>query len=238
MASIDYGRFYRLLTRCTEVAAQAGLPGIVSIVYKDKAEAPIVAFINGCKGTETAMASFVKENREALEALGQLDGPYRVGRSTVAAMIGQIALPDTLKSQPTDTDKLNAIERLVDVIDDYAGQPWADSLLQGELGTQAPKTVKELTEAIAANKVLAKAQLDRAAAYGPAYEAYLGFKRVVRDALGPNSKEYKRIHLRATSGTPAETGAAKPDAPKNDAGAQKPDANGATPPNDPANPPA
>ena len=224
MSNIDYGRFVRVLTRCTEVAAQPGLPPIVSIVYKDRSEAPIAAFLTACKTTENTMAAVVKESGEATAALDKLDAPYRVGRSTVAAMLGNVALPSTLKSQPTDTDKLNAIERLLDMIDDHAGQPWADHLLQGELGTQAPKTIKELTEAVAANKAMSKAQLERAAAYGPAYEAYLGFKRVVRDALGPTSKEYKRIHLRAEA------------SPKN--GAEKPDANDATPPADPVNPPA
>jgi hypothetical protein len=34
--------------------------------------------------------------------------------------------------------------------------------------------------------------------YGSTYEKHLGFKRVVRDAYGPASKQYRRIHLRAS----------------------------------------
>jgi len=42
----------------------------------------------------------------------------------------------------------------------------------------------------------------RAAAYGLAYEKYLAFKRVVRDAYGPSSKQYPRIHVRARETDP------------------------------------
>jgi hypothetical protein len=44
--------------------------------------------------------------------------------------------------------------------------------------------------------------------YGSAYEKYLGFKRVVRDALGPGSKQYKRIHMRAAAAAADEGGEA------------------------------
>ena len=115
---------------------------------------------------------------------------------------------------------MNAIEKLLDVLDEHVGQPWADDLIQGEFGTKGAKAVKELNESIAANKALNKAQMARAQAYGPAYEKYLRFKRVVRDALGPSSKQYRRIHLRASSGDvegdsapPASAGAPAPASP-------------------------
>jgi hypothetical protein len=64
-----------------------------------------------------------------------------------------------------------------------------------------------MSESIAANKVLSKARSDRAAAYGPTYEKYLRFKQVVRNAYGPGSKQYRRIHLRAAPGAAiAESG--------------------------------
>ncbi len=64
-------------------------------------------------------------------------------------------------------------------------------------------------EAIDANKALAKAKTDRATAYAPTYEKFLRFKQVVRNAYGPSSKQYKRIHLRqAAGGTSAEPPAA------------------------------
>jgi hypothetical protein len=198
--AIDYVRFVRVTTRCAEVGTDPGISSIVGLIYKETAEAPMKAFLEASTAVDNATSAFAKENKEALAALSKLDGPYRVARSAVVAVLPETVLPDTLKTQPTDTDKLIAIERLLDVIDDNVGTPWANALLVGEFGQQAPKTVKELTEAIAANKTHAKAVTARAAAYGPAYEAYLPFKRVVRDALGPASKEYRRIHLRASPG--------------------------------------
>jgi hypothetical protein len=110
-----------------------------------------------------------------------------------------------LKSQKTDTDQLNAIEALLDVLDEHAGQGWADEQAQSGFGKKAAGTVKELNEAIVANKALSEAREVRARSYGPAYERYLRFKRVVRDALGSTSKQYKRIHLRgAVAGAAAE----------------------------------
>lgn len=203
---IDYERFVRVCSRCVEVAGDPKLPAVIGAVYKATAEAHILAFLDASKAAEIAATDFTRENQEATQALNALDGPYRVARSTVVAVMPETVLPDTLKKQPTDTDKLNAIERLADLVDEHAGQPWADALLQSEFGKQAPATTKEVTEAIAANKVLSRARMARAAAYGPAYEVYLPFKRVVRDALGPASKEYRRIHLRA-SPTSADSGA-------------------------------
>ena len=74
--------------------------------------------------------------------------------------------------------------------------------------------VKELYEAIEANKVRSSARTERAKAYGPTYEKYIAFKRVVRSARGPHSKEYHhRIHIRGTAGgedTVAPTAPAAP----------------------------
>lgn len=204
--SIDYDRFERVTTRCVEVGTDPGLPSIIGLLFKETAEAPIQAFLQASTAVDSAMSAFGRENREALDALNKLDGPYRSARSAVLAVLPETVLPSTLKSQPTDTDKLNAIERLVDVIDDHMGKAWADVLLAGDFGQQAPKAVKELNEAIAANKALSKAIGARAAAFGPAYEVYLRFKRVVRDTLGPGSKEYRRIHLRASPGSGGQGG--------------------------------
>jgi hypothetical protein len=207
MSNIDYVRFVRILTRCAEVATEKDLPPIIGHVYQASAKPHVEAFFAATDDVDKATTAFAKENREGLDALRELDTPYRVARSATLAVIKDAKLPDTLKSQPTDTDQLNAIEKLLDIIDDHAGEPWADALLQGEFGTKGAAAVKELNESIAANKALNKAQMARAQAYGPAYESYLSFKRVVRDALGPGSKQYRRIHLRASAGTGADDGA-------------------------------
>ena len=201
---IDYGRFNRVVSRCVEVADEPDADPIVVSVFKEKFAAQATSYLAIDLAVSDAMTAFAKENREALDALGALDGPYRVARSAVAAVLPGTELPDTLKSQPTDTDQLNAITRLLDIIDDHSDKAWADALLKGEFGTKAPKTLLELSESIAANKGLSKAKSDRAAAYGPTYELYLGFKLVVRNAYGPGSKQYRRIHLRASLGTSNE----------------------------------
>jgi len=201
--SIDYERFTRYLNRCKEVANEPGMNPIAVAVYKEALDGPATAYLNAYDAMSKAIAAHEKEHGEAHKALAELDSPYRVARSAVMTMHPETvkALPDTLKSLPTDTDQLSAITRLLDVIDDYEGSPWADALLKGEFGVKAAAAIKEINEGIASNKALSAAQVERAKAYGPAYEKYLGFKRVVRNALGPGSKQYKRIHMRAAPGT-------------------------------------
>lgn len=199
----------------------------VVVVYDTTLKDTAQAYLAAAAAVTAAQTSYAKEHKEAMDALATLDASYREARAVVAAIKPETKLPDTLKTQPTDTDKLKAIEDLLDVVDDHVGEAWADALLQGEFATKAPATIKEVTEGIAANKVLSKAQEDRATLYAPTYERYLPFKRVVREALGPKSKQYKRIHLRAAAtsaeeepeggggeGTPATPAA--PDAPSGD----------------------
>lgn len=202
--AIDYKRFQRVMDRCKEVGTDPKSPTIVGLVYKSKAEGPIMAYLEAEKAVTAALSAYTKERREGLEALEKIDGPYRAARSVAAAMVPDRRLPDTLKSEPTDTDQVRAVEGLLDAVDDHVGTPWADELLAGPFGQLAPQVVKEVYESISANKDLAKAITNRAAAYGPAYEAYLPFKRVVRETLGPASLQYRRIHLRASPKKPTD----------------------------------
>jgi len=202
MSTIDYPRFERLATRCAEIAAEPGMKPSVVRVYEEVLKSEGVGFLAAQHAVTAAETSFSKEDSEASQALAALDAPYREARSVVLAYAPETKLPDTLKSLKTDTDQLNAIEALLDVLDDHAGQAWADEQAQSGFGTKAAATVKELNEAIAANKALSAAREARARSYGPAYEKYLRFKRVVRDALGATSKQYKRIHLREAAAAP------------------------------------
>jgi len=204
MTAIDYGRFNRVLTRSAELAGEPGMKQSVLRVYNDVLKESAHRFRTAHAAVSQAEAAFRKENREALEALDLLDQPYRETRSVVLAFVPEASLPATLKVQPTDTDKLNAIESLLDRLDEHTGEPWAEEQSKGTFGQLAPRTVIELNEAIAANKALADAREERAAAYGPAYERYLRFKRVVRDGLGAKSKQYKRIHVRGSSAEEGE----------------------------------
>ncbi|MEO7329873.1 MAG: hypothetical protein ABI193_14945 [Minicystis sp.] len=204
MATIDYARFTRVLNRCEEVAQEPGMKASVVLVYKEVLKGPSQAYLAADDGVTKAGSSFGKENKEALGALQALDGVYREARSVVAAFVTGIVLPDTLKTCRTDTDKVDAIEALVGIFDEHTGEKWADTLSSGDFGTRALVTIKEIHEAIEANKGLSEARTARAAAYGPAYEAYLKLKRVVRNALGPASKQYKRIHFRDANATVTE----------------------------------
>jgi hypothetical protein len=202
--SIDYERFARVLSRSIEIAAEPEVNPVVVAIFKETLDAEATAYLVKEAAVSDAMTSFAKENREALSALSALDTPYRVARSALLAVLPDTQLPDTLKSLPTDTDQLTAISRLIDLIDDHAGKPWADALLEGDFGASAPKAIKELNESIVANKALSKARTARAEAYGPTYEKYILFKQVVRNAYGPGSKQYRRIHLRASPGAAEE----------------------------------
>ncbi len=215
MATIDYGRFTRALNRCGEIAAEPGMKATVVLVYQEVLMSAAQTYLAADDGVTKAESSFGKENKEAIDALEALDGIYREARSVAAAFVTGLVLPDTLKTQRTDTDKVDAIEDLVGILDEHAGETWADTLSSGDFGQKAPKTIKEIHEAIEANKGLSEARTARAGSYGPAYEAYLKFKRVVRNALGPASKQYKRIHFRdantAVKDEPAPVnGASKP----------------------------
>lgn len=204
MGTIDYSRFQRMLLRSAEVAAEAGMKVSVVRVHNETLKPAADAFLAAHEAVRKAETAFRKENKEAVDALAMIDVPYKEARSVVRAFAPETVLPVALRSQPTDTDKLDAIEKLIHTLGDHGSQPWAIEIAQGEVGQRAAVTVKELNEAIAANKGLAQARVARAAAYEPAYERYLRFKRVVRDALGSRSRQYKRIHLRAPGSAPAE----------------------------------
>ena len=222
MSAIDYARFDRLVTRCAEIAAEPGMKPSVVRVHEEILKGAGEGFRSAHREVTAAETSSSKEGSEARLALAELDAPYREARSVVLAYAPETKLPDTLKSQKTDTDQLNAIEALLDVLDEHAGQAWADEQAQSGFGKKAAGAVKELNEAIVANKALAEAREVRARSYGPAYERYLRFKRVVRDALGSTSKQYKRIHLRVAAAGAAEAEEVGAEAPLGAGGAGTP----------------
>jgi hypothetical protein len=199
MGAIDYGRFQRVLQRCAEVVSEPDIERSVARVYSETLKGPADTFLSAHVAVRTAETSFRKDNREAFDAIGALNTPYQEARRLVLAFAPETVLPDALRSLSTDTDRLDAIEQMLDALDDHAGERWADDLAQGSFGQLAASVVKELNEAIAANKALDAAREARAAFYGPAYERYLRFKRVVREAHGAKSRQYQRIHLRNPS---------------------------------------
>jgi hypothetical protein len=198
--NINYERFVRVLERCAELGQQAGINPAIAHVYNVALAGPAAAYLDADSAVSDALVACEKESAEAFQALSFLETPYKVARSTLKAIHPETvkARPATLASLTTDTDKLKAIRWLHDEIQKHAGAAWADAQLTGEFGLKAEAALKEIGEAIDANKDLTTAKMARAAAYEPAYVKYVDFKQVVRDALGAGSKEYRRIHLRAS----------------------------------------
>ncbi len=166
MATIDYGRTTRLRTRMGERLADAELSPIVKNVYEDSVRAAVSAYLAANAALGPAETNAKKEVREGAEAL--LDQPSRQARAVVVDYHPDTSLPETQKSQPTDTDRKHAIASMLDILDDHTGEAWA-----GEFGQSASRVVQELDEALTANTTLSAARDARAAAYGPAYERYL-----------------------------------------------------------------
>jgi hypothetical protein len=199
MAAIDHDRFNRVLTRCAELAAEPGMKQSIVRVHTDILKDASDHFRSAHWDVQQAQTAYGEKSADAERVLAALDAPYRETRSVVLAFVPAAKLPDTLKVQPTDTDRQNAIESLRKVLDSHTGKPWADEQKIGEFGQQAPAALVVLSKAIATNNALADARHARTVAYDAAYERYLRFKQVVRDALGQSSKHYKRIHLRRSS---------------------------------------
>jgi hypothetical protein len=196
---MNYPRLQRLLKRAKEVGCEADAKPQLVGVYKRILEEPLTVFLAAYDALEDAESSWRKESGEAHRELQMFDAVYKTNRSVLAAHKPDEKLPDTLKACTTDTDKVSAIERMLHVVEGYKNETWAAEILAGEFGTQAPTVIQEISEAIDASKQVTKAKADRARAYGLAYEKLLAFKRVVRDACGPTSKQYSRIHIRRGS---------------------------------------
>lgn len=200
MAAVDLDKMARLLVRCEEIALAPDAKTMVKTTYLGVLEEPAHAFMDANRAVVKIESLQAKEMREANVALERLDQPYREARSVVKAFVPTAKVPLTLKQLTTDTDRLQAIGGLLDVLKEYESATWAGELMGGVFGQTAASAMNELAEAIAASRALADARKTRTDALEPAYEAYLRFKRVVRDAIGSKSHEYRRIHIRSSSG--------------------------------------
>lgn len=209
MTVLNFDVVYRLLTRAAEIAAEPEMHPSVISVYNGILKAPAEACIQAHEAIAEAEGACARARREAAEALDGLDPHYKVARAVVLAFLPDVVLPDTLKSLATDTDKLNAIAAVLKAINDNASEAWAAGLLAGPFGASGPKAADALKAAVASSKALSKARDERGAAVALAHAKFVPWKRVVREALGSRSVQYRRIHI--TSGRRPK--AAKADAP-------------------------
>jgi hypothetical protein len=186
----------RLVMRSGEVATTPGMAEEVTQVYSDVLAPAGAVFCTSHEAVAIAQTQAAKKALAVEGLLAEFDAVYRAARSVVLAYEPATTLPDTLKAQPTYTDALCALTTLVKVVKVHAGETWADKLSAGRFGTLAPKVEMGLTESISAGNVLAVARQQRANAYVAAYDRYLAFKRVVRDALGSSSVYYRKLNPR------------------------------------------
>ena len=175
----------------------------VKRVYNDILADDSATYLAAYQGLADAEVVAKKEGDEGVKALASIGPAYLKARSVAARYVKDVALPETLKSLTTDTDRKTAIGELLSILDDNDEEnDWAKELMTsvpGEpraFGELAPEAIREISEWTAANVALSKAVRKRAEAFGAAYEAYLEFKDVVRNTYGPKSIEYRRIHLR------------------------------------------
>lgn len=213
MSSIDYPRFLRLVKRSQRLAAKPDVNNLVKVIFDAKFAAPAQRYTNAYAALVDMEAKQRKERREALGILEDIDQPYKEARHVVAAFVKDLAIPLTLKSISTATDKLTAIERLLEIVDAHApeegeegegagegdsAESWAQAVLASPFGQLAPVAIREISEWTDADDELEKAVRERAAAFTEAWPRFLEFRRQVRLSYGQNSIHHRRLVVRAT----------------------------------------
>jgi hypothetical protein len=204
MSHIKFGRFARYMVRSAEMAATVGMSSAVTNTYTGVLRVPAEAYLAAHAAVTSAETVFAKKDTVARTALEKIDQPYRVARTTAMAFMPELRLPEVLSQQTTDTDQSTAVRALIEAVKSQAGQPWADDLMAGIFGQLAPASITAIAEATAANLALAQATTLRQKAYAVAHPPYIAFKKVVREALGAHSKEYRRIHAPTKRGAAEE----------------------------------
>lgn len=213
VSSIDYPRFLRLVKRSQRLAAKPDVNNLVKVIFDAKFAAPAQRYTNAYAALVDMEAKQRKERREALGILEDIDQPYKEARHVVAAFVKDLAIPLTLKSISTATDKLTAIERLLEIVDAHApeegeegegagegdsAESWAQAVLASPFGQLAPVAIREISEWTDADDELEKAVRERAAAFTEAWPRFLEFRRQVRLSYGQNSIHHRRLVVRAT----------------------------------------
>jgi len=195
---VEFKVFVRLCLRCREIMLEAGAPQVLVDVYQTAGQ-PLETFSASMQTVKRAEKRVKDAAVGKASRLAEMDKLFRVARSAVAAMIPTTVLPETLKVQPTDTDKRDAIQELRNTLQEHAGAPWAHNLLQGEFGQKAGAVIQQLTEYVEAGNALQKAKADRASALGPGWSAFLKYKRLVHATLGASSRQYQGLRVRKIS---------------------------------------
>lgn len=188
--------FARLCKRCREIMMEAGAPQVFVDIYQSASGQPLQQYSDLTKEVKRARSRANRATKAKDRALGEMDSLFLSARAAVVAVDPGRELPATLKRAPTDTDKREAVEELVEALADHAGEAWADNMAQGAFGQKAPATIQAIDDYIAALNALQKAKAARKAAFASAWEAFLAYKGLVRSTLGAASRQYQRLRLR------------------------------------------
>lgn len=196
--SIDYLRFLRMVIRSGDIVERADVIAIVKTVYEHAFKALGTEFIRAHRAIENIEKAYKKERGEGLVILEKIDQPYIEARTAMGIFIKDLALPKTLKTLTTATDKRDAIARMLEILDAHDDEPgWAKDITDGAFGRLALEAIREISEWIKADGDLEKAIRERAAAFAAAYPAFLDFRSQVRASYGTSSVHHRRLIVRA-----------------------------------------
>ena len=185
------------LWRCGEIATIPGMAEEIIQLYTELLAPLSDTFRTAHAAVKLAKNEIAAKRLAVRKSLAEFDPVYGAARVVALAFVPTMELPESLKTQRTDTHIVLAMTDLVAAIESHAGNAWVDKLKAGRFGTLVPKVQTVLNESLAATHGLRAARLQRSEAYVPAYQGYLAFKNLVRVVLGPSSPEYRRLHPRA-----------------------------------------
>lgn len=200
-------RALRIIDRSTNTAIKiAGAPVVEAAGNFDTAQSNLTRLTTKER----------QERKERDAAVVPLGGIYDTVRSTTLARLPHADVSDRSKSLGTPDDVINAAEKLEDLLcevggvdEDHpldgtgeqapTGEAWALDLLR-ELRGPLSAAVKEADEASMASAALQKAQEACELARALLHTRIVAFRRVVRDAYGPESREYHSLRDRRMPG--------------------------------------
>jgi SWI/SNF-related matrix-associated actin-dependent regulator 1 of chromatin subfamily A len=196
MSHIAFAKFDRLLARCEEIATAENAKPLVVLVYEKLFGAVARTFRDAHENFPAAQSAARKARAAAAESLAKFDRPFREARAVALSFVPTLVLPETLASQPTETDKVLVIRELLRILQQNEGSDWADAFADGPFAAQAAMVIEQIRLAREADLDLEAARIARAKAYQDARPHFYAFKKVVREGHGAKSWEYRRIHLR------------------------------------------
>ena len=192
---MTHKQFFRLLARANEIASQPGMNKRVTQVHAAVFAPAADVYCENHEAVAVTESKLAAANLALEKTFAAFDGCYRATRSVALAFHPALKVPETLKRQTTDTDKLIAVTTLVDLVTSHATEDWAKDELAGEFGSLSQTYTAELNLVITNARLLSTAKQTRATLYPEAYEKFLSFKQVVKDTLGASSPEYRRLKV-------------------------------------------